>query len=649
MKRTFAVVALLGALGVLLKLALKEPSAVSRDQSGHVPGVAAAAPDPEAALRARYPRPEDRALVERTLQKYHQNALAIERTDGLRGLALLDQLDLEAIYLYEKYPNDFRRLRDLLTDQSAADLLLHWREYFGLKRADDTDRGILIAEIGRLSPSQRRIAAKYPNLLPLILADPEGVSELVERWSGDEKGLSDALVILNFISLEPGATDLRVALRTLDHHGPLALEAFRDLGLEGFALVALYGPVLDALGDAMPLDQALILLRVNTDDVDELLQTRRPEAVAAHLRHVAALGLVEKVGGSPRALRLIIEFGHRGERALMQAGSDAAEVVFGDFSDLSLRQQAVAALAEYGSMALVMLDKYAADPDFREILRTYGPAVIPPIAQTDAGPETLAALQAKSSRSFTESLALGVLFLSGDNGQATIRLIKEDGLERVAQLNATEPHFYQFLPLYDLLHLGTVVSRGQSPTTGEMAWALVDGCFVTLDALSLTAAQPEGVVASEAVRSEVKATVRGAAQAAGREAIEEASTIGSRTLARRAAAEGAEATTERISKWWAVRVAGGTYRILQRMPEALNRLGLAKIAAISQPLCAKAGLRLSTWGTLRFFKNGQEVLRRIPPERGLKYLAAQTLQASVGIVGFQKMQEHLVSRRPQHP
>jgi hypothetical protein len=38
---------------------------------------------------------------------------------------------------------------------------------------------------------------------------------------------------------------------------------------------------------------------------------------------------------------------------------------------------------------------------------------------------------------------------------------------------------------------------------------------------------------------------------------------------------------------------------------------------------------------------------RIPPEKGLKYLAAQMLQASVGVVGFHKMEEHLASRRPR--
>ena len=93
----------------------------------------------------------------------------------------------------------------------------------------------------------------------------------------------------------------------------------------------------------------------------------------------------------------MVEYGEPGERALRKAGPDAADVVFGDFSDATLRRQAVAALATHGSMALAMLDKYAPDPDFREILRAHGAAVIPPIAQADAGPRLLAYLGAKGS------------------------------------------------------------------------------------------------------------------------------------------------------------------------------------------------------------------------------------------------------------
>src|SRR5579883_216720 len=112
MKRTFAAVVLLAALGVLFKLAFKAPTSMLGDRPGDGTDVAhAAKSNPEADLLAKYASSKDRDLVARTLDRYHHTALEIERTDGLRGLALLDRLDIEAIYLYEKYPNDFRRLR----------------------------------------------------------------------------------------------------------------------------------------------------------------------------------------------------------------------------------------------------------------------------------------------------------------------------------------------------------------------------------------------------------------------------------------------------------------------------------------------------------------------------------------------------------
>jgi hypothetical protein len=654
-------------MAVLVKLALKP--AGPADSRTFRPAASAHAvnsdarfgdqSDPKSQLLSKFETspPEVRELVARVADRFGRNAQAIERTDGLRGLVLLDRLDVEAIFLYEKHPVDFRRLRDMLGSDAAADLLLHWREYFGFKRADETDRGILIAEIAGLTPTQHRLAARYPSLLPLLLADPAGVTDLVERTAGNEKGLADVLAVLSFINLEQGPSDLRAALRTFDRYGPIALEAFRRHGLDGFALVSLYGPVLEAVGDALPLDESLILLRVNATYIDELLETHRPETVAGHLRHVATAGLTETVGGSASALKLVVEYGEPGERALAQAGPDAADVVFADFSDVTLRRKAVDALAARGTMALAMLEKYATDPDFRAILRTHGAAIIPPIAQADAGPETLTFLASKPRRSFTESVALAAIFASGDNGQATIRTIKNDGLDRVAQLNQSGVRYYQFLPLYDVIHLGNVLRRGYAPTSGELTWALVDGCFVVTDVLSLAAMQPEGAVASEALRGEIKAAARAGIKSVGRELTASGTESAGKSLGRRETSLGLEQSakavtataSQRLARWWTVRSAGGLYQVLRRIPEALPQLGLSQVTQLSGPLCAKAGMRLSTWRPIRLLRDGTEVVMRIPPQKGLKYVAAQAIQAGVGVIGFQKMEEHLASRRLQRP
>ena len=223
-------------------------------------------------------------------------------------------------------------------------------------------------------------------------------------------------------------------------------------------------------------------------------------------------------------------------------------------------------------------------------------------------------------------------------------------------MNQTGVQFYQFLPLYDVIHLGNVLRRGHAPTSGEMTWALVDGCFVVADVLSLAAIQPEGAIAAEAIRGEVKAAVRAGVKSAGRELTASGGESTGKSLARhelgsgleQAATQGSSTVSRRWARWWTVRSAGGLYQVLSRLPEALPRLSLAQMTQVAGPLCAKAGMRLSTWRPIRLLRDGAEVVLRIPPQRGLKYLSAQAIQAGVGVVGFQKMEEHLASKRTQN-
>ena len=322
----------------------------------------------------------------------------------------------------------------------------------------------------------------------------------------------------------------------------------------------------------------------------------------------------------------------------------------------TLRRQAVAALATHGSMALAMLDKYAPDPDFREILRTHGAAIIPAIAQADAGPETLAYLGAKTRRSFTESLALAALFASGDNGQATIRTIKNDGLERVAQLNQSEIQFYQFLPLYDVIHLGNVVRpRLLADLERDDVGA---GRRLFRDRRRL---EPGGRPARGSDRRRVDphrgqgrgtrgGPIRGPRARRDRSRVRRQGR-GSATEAasglEHVGAAGSASLSRRWARWWTVRSAGGLYQVMRQIPEALPRLSLAQMTEMAGPLAAKAGMRLSAWKPIRLLKDGTEVVLSIPPQRGLKYLSAQAIQAGVGVVGFQKMEEHLASRRPR--
>ncbi len=640
-RQTLALLCLLIGSAVFIKLASKTKPVILEKVVIDGPSISKSFQDQKNQILSRYREDSKHfAMVERVLSKYAQTAINLESTDGLRGLKLLDTLDLEAVYLYEKHPREFRRLCELVDDQAAARILLTWRDYLSLKRADDGDRALWIAELERLSPSQRAIVEKTPEILPLMMTEPEAISGLVERMSRDPKDLQDALIGLQLVSLREGSSSIRKVIETLEKHPKWALESLRHRGPEGLMVFTLFGDVIESLDQEELLDDALIALHVSADDSTEYLRDHSSDLLAKHLRHLSAAGLLTKVADHPNALKLTLEFGERGEAAIKASGADAAEVVYQDYSDKDLREKAVEALADHGLTAAVMLEKYASDTQFREILRRHGSAIILPIAQSDMSPELVAKLREKASRTTTESLALGVMSLSGDSGQATIQIIHDDGLARVAQIQNSNISAVEFLPLYDLTHLANVLSKGYRPTSGEWSWALMDGAFVVADVMSLFAVQPEGVVAAEMARGQVKTIGKTAAR-------EGAETVVDRSVKAglQAGEKVAESTARRANQWWAVRSAGGLQRVLKQMPNAMNRMTIGQVEEIVRPLARKAGVTLSRFEPLRFLKDGRELLMRVPPERGLKYLAIESGQAGVGLAAYWKMEEHLASRR----
>ena len=114
----------------------------------------------------------------------------------------------------------------------------------------------------------------------------------------------------------------------------------------------------------------------------------------------------------------------------------------------------------------------------------------------------------------------------------------------------------------------------------------------------------------------------------------------------RRARRGADAASEHLARWWAVRAAGGTYQVLRRVPEALRTMTLAQVSSVARPFCRKAGLRLSAWAPVRLMKNGVPTLLKVPADRWAKYVGVNAVQAGLGVVAMHKMEEYLASRRP---
>ena len=121
-------------------------------------------------------------------ERFGRNAQEIERTDGCAGWCCSTGWTSRRSSFTRSIPTNSAACATLLGGDAAADLLLHWREYFGLKRADDTDRSILIAQIANLTPAQQQAAARYPGAC--CRSDPggsAGMTGLVERMTGDER------------------------------------------------------------------------------------------------------------------------------------------------------------------------------------------------------------------------------------------------------------------------------------------------------------------------------------------------------------------------------------------------------------------------------------------------------------------------------
>ena len=331
-----------------------------------------------------------------------------------------------------------------------------------------------------------------------------GVLAVLAFWFG--RALRPPVVALSVNPSEMSTTSRRSGFITGMGSVSMALALLclgsmsRSAGLESDAPILVLLPFDGPPDPAAKPDRVVLLL----DDFERLGRLARPEAparsnmallrAASHRvgREGPGLALVESLyevevdGDGPAswslpvgiAIDLSATVDERPTPLVISADGLAATVAIhgsGTHQVLFRRLVPLSTIGRGGERAMLpILDKYAADADFREILRFDGPAVIPPIARADSAPEALALLKSKPRWSWSEGLAHSVLTLSGDSGQAAIRLIKDDGLSRVAELDKTDVEFQQFLPLYDLLHLANVARRGHSPTTGEISWAVID-------------------------------------------------------------------------------------------------------------------------------------------------------------------------------
>lgn len=632
MKRFFLCTILIAALAVAAKLALKRaptaPSAVpSAYPSANMPRSEPAPVIDQARdsdLLARYP--DDRALIERSLESFGHNARRIAATDGLRGLRLLDELGDAAICLYEERPDEFRKLGLAISvDADSARLVGAWSKYFDPRQSDREVTSQVTNELCKLPARARWLAKQTPEALPFLLTDYRRTADALERLG------PAALEPLAFVDLSDRGDSLRRALNVLDRHGKLAIAATDELGPAGFLLVERFGPLIAAIEPELGIRDSLAVVASALDDLDELVPTRQTTTLAETILHLKNRDLLVAAAGTRYGLRLVVEFGRDGERVLETVGPRAADVIFRQYPEGRQRNTVVQAIAQGGVSAAATAEKFANSDKFRRILERDGAPAILAVAAACSAEESREFLAAKSERTWSEGLALAALRLAGDTGDKTIRTIDRDGVARVQALAATNIEFYQLLPLYDLSHLGGVLVQGYVPTRGEFAWAGVDAGLIAFDALSLMTLQPEGVAAAESVRATAKSGAKAAVKTGTRAVVEEATgTLAART-ARTAGSELAWESTEQLGK---------------RAAAASQHAAETASAELATSLARRSGIRLVQWETLVSVTTGaSQSLAALPRSRLTKYVAINTAQAGVGLLAVHKMEEYLEGRR----
>jgi hypothetical protein len=626
MQRFFWITVLLASLAVAGKLALKSPArSGSFNTTSSEPALteltasAKNGPDDpgDSSLLSRYP--EQRELVLRLLDLFGHNARRIEASDGINGLSLLDKLGDGAVCLYEERPDEFHQLARVAgADPEAAKLIGAWRPFFDPSKPRQEAAAQLASELSRLSARARRLAEQTPEALPFLLADPKRIAGVLDHFG------SDALEPLAYVDLSDGGVSLRRAVSVLDRYGKLAIEATEQLGPAGFLLMERYGSVVEAIHRELGLARSLAVVAAAYEDLDELIERHRTRTVADVILHLENRNLLDVAAGTPNGLRLAVEFGSDGERVLEVVPAGVA-VIYGQYAEGRCRNSAVQAISRGGLPAAVAAQKNGDSEKFQRIVARDGPAAILAVASACSAEEARKFLADKPNRTWTESLALTALRLAGDSGDNTIRLIERDGLERVENLSNSNLQIYQFLPLYDLSHLASVVTQGYVPTRGEFAWAGVDATLVAVDVLSLMSLQPEGVAASEAARSGVKSTARATIRTGAESAVGHVTETVAGQATRQVAREGTE-------------------QIVQHAAELSSRAAEAASAELAESLARRSGIRLAGWHTQSASRFVAGYFAALPRNRLAKYVAANSVQAGVGLIAVRKMEEYLESR-----
>lgn len=463
----------------------------------------------EERLRQRLPD-ADPALLRRAAAAWGPVAAEVAEAQGLKGLHTLDTFGAEAVFLWKNDRSAFAALTDFQRQHpERVPLVVAW------KRAlpDWAHSGRLLPfldRVGGLPERRLRMARRVPAALPLLLADNLPVTQEMLERHGDRAWRLFVLVNHQAFPehLERLAEVVRDDESVLDvneRFGPaLALMFVAPAGDKGRRHLPV---VVRHAWQTMPPHEAAAFLGTNYRAAVELLDEGRSAAdLNAAVDQLRALPeLVREVAlDHTSTLRLLAEE-HQGRRvgaeALQRCGPEAADLLYGSYSEPTLRRPALVTLAGLGLQGLDVLDRFRKHGPFFRLLRRADAELLggtPPLVLD----------------------AVGRLADAEGDGQELIdRYLRTPNLARTLASDRyprrPAEELLDFVPGYTVYRTATDYTSGRLVTGGDLTWAALDAADSVLVVKGVLTRAGKSVakkvgqrVASTAVSREAKIVVR---------------------------------------------------------------------------------------------------------------------------------------------
>ena len=447
---------------------------------------------------------------------YGNTAVNVARDHGRQGAEVLLALGPQGLAVLREQPDTFRQVASRLGGKTAAVFLASLpRNFEGLAGLGGLPR--LLDRLEAMPAEARALGERHPQMLPFLAVAPD------ESYTALRRHPDLCLLCFPALDLGGGPGGLTRVARLIADYGERARPWVRARGLDGLLLLGPFPEFLDRV-PPVELPVFLAILSNNQDDLAPLTARREAGRVWDALVELARWDsdLPEGAGGTgrpargdlirlactdPHAVKFFLDRGVDGRRVIAATWPEAAQAGValpgllldgyeGGARHPRLSENARQALVgvpgrerETFQMLLLMAQWGGVDPRlthprserFRQLLAELGYRVVAYMAEAER-----------------------------DGGAVDDRYarLEERGKDELDAWECPPSFWVQQLPFYDTVHLAWLLTRGYTPTQGELIFAGIDVAFTAWDVATLGGGKAATAAARNGIRTADRALAR---------------------------------------------------------------------------------------------------------------------------------------------